>query len=199
MSLTPVFEIGLWNAWIFWVLALLSMIFPDFLIRKEAKERSKRASQWVPYERKGYKILALLTHAVIMPVPMVYSIFLPLQMGTAWFYAGLVILVAALVMSLLATVGFANTSIDKPVTTGIYRISRNPIYVSGFLLHLSIAVASASWVMLLCAVSWIVCFHIILPVEESYLTRRYGEAYADYMKRTPRWIGIPKSAKRPYM
>ena len=30
MSLTPAFEIGLWNAWILWVLQFLSMIIPDF-------------------------------------------------------------------------------------------------------------------------------------------------------------------------
>jgi len=197
MSLTPVFEIGLWNAWIFWALALLSMIFPDFFMRKEAKESSKRASQLVPYKKKKHKILARLTHAVIMPFSMIYSVFLPLQIGTAWFYTGLLICIGALVMSLMATIGFTRTSISQPVTNGIYRFSRNPIYFSGFLLHLSIAIASVSWIMLICAILWIVFFHIVIPAEESYLISRYGEGYLEYMKRTPKWIGIPKSIKKP--
>lgn len=52
MSLIPAFEIGLWNAWIFWASMILSMIIPDFFKSKEAKERSKRASQFVPFNKK---------------------------------------------------------------------------------------------------------------------------------------------------
>jgi len=193
MSVTPVFEIGLWNTWIFWVLMILSMIIPDFFMNKEAKLRTKRATQLVPFNKKRDEILARSTHIVIMPFSIIYSIFLPLQIGTAWFYIGLVIFISALVMSLMTTICIANTPVDKPFTSGIYRISRHPIYFSGFLINLSIAIASASWIIMLCAILWIVFFHIILPAEESYLISQYGEAYREYLDRTPRWIGIPKS------
>ncbi len=192
MSLTPAFEIGIWNAWIFWVLQFLSMIIPNFFMSEEAKIRTKRATQFVPFNKKE-KILALSTHVVIMPFSIIYSIFLPLKIGTAWFYIGLVIFILALVMSLMTTIGFAITPVDKPVTGGIYRISRHPVYLSGFLLNLSIAIACASWVILLCAILWIVFFHIVVPTEEHFLVEQYGNAYRKYMNRTPRWVGIPKS------
>lgn len=193
MSLIPAFEIGIWNAWILWVLYFLSMIIPNFFMNEEAKIRTKRAPQFVPFDKKKEKILALSTHMVIMPFSIIYSIFLPLKIGTAWFYIGLVFFILALVMSLLTTIGFATTPVDKPVTIGIYRISRHPIYFSGFLLNLSIAVACASWIILLCAILWIFFFHIVVPTEESFLIRQYGDAYREYINRTPRWIGIPKS------
>jgi len=192
MSLTPVFEIGIWNAWIFWVLQFLSMIIPNFFMSEEAKIRTKRAPQFVPFN-KTEKILALSTHVVIMPFSIIYSIFLPLKIDTAWFYIGLVIFILALVMSLMTIIGFAITPVDKPVTGGIYRISRHPIYLSGFLLNLSIAIACASWVILLCAILWIVFFHIVVPTEEHFLVEQYGNTYRKYMNRTPRWVGIPKS------
>ena len=195
MSLTPAFEIGLWNAWILWILMFVSMIIPDFFLSKEAKIRMKRASQFVPFNKKIEKILALSTHMVIIPFSIIYSIFLPLQTGTAWFYIGLVIFISALVMSFMTTISFATTPVDKPVTNGIYRISRHPVYFSGFLVNLSIGIACASWIIMLCAVLWIVFFHIILPTEESYLIGQYGDAYREYMNRTPKWIGIPKSGK----
>jgi protein-S-isoprenylcysteine O-methyltransferase Ste14 len=195
MSLTPAFEIGLWNAWILWVLIFLSMIIPDFFMGKEAKIRTKRAPQLVPFSKKIEKILALSTHMVIMPFSIIYSIFLPLKIGTAWFYIGLVIFILALVMSLMTTISFATTPVDKPVTNGIYRISRHPIYFSGFLVNLSISIACASWIILLCAILWIVFFHIVLPTEERFLINQYGDAYREYMNRTPKWIGIPKSGK----
>ena len=192
MTLIPAFEIGIWNAWILWVLQFLSMIIPNLFMNEEAKLRTKRAPQLVPFN-KTEKILALSTHVIVMPFSIVYSIFLPLKIDTAWFYIGLVIFILALVMSLMTTISFATTPVDKPVTSGIYQISRHPIYLSGFLLNLSIGIACASWVVLLCAILWIVLWHMVVPTEERFLAEKYGDAYCEYMNRTPRWIGIPKS------
>jgi protein-S-isoprenylcysteine O-methyltransferase Ste14 len=194
MSLTPSFEIGLWNAWILWIVLFLSMIIPDFFMSKEAKIRTKRAPQFVPFKKKKEKLLALSTHVVIMPVSIIYSIFLPLKIGSAWFYVGVVIFIISLVMSLMATLSFAATQADKPVTRGIYRISRHPIYFSGFLLYIGMGIATASWIILLCASLWLVLFHMVLPSEERFLLEKYGDSYSDYMNKTPRWIGCPKSS-----
>jgi protein-S-isoprenylcysteine O-methyltransferase Ste14 len=191
MSLIPVLKIGIWNAWILWVLQFLLMIFPNFFMSEDAKSRTKRAPQFVPF-RRTEKILAHSTHMVIMPFSIIYSIFLPLQIGTAWFYLGLAIFISALAMNLMTTISFAATPLDKPVTSGIYRISRHPIYLSGFLLNLSIGIVGASWIMMLCAILWIFFFHIVVPTEERFLLGQYGDAYREYMNRTPRWIGIPK-------
>jgi len=195
MTLTPAFQIGLWNAWILWVLMIVSMVIPDFFMSKEAKIRTKKAAQFVPFNKKMEKILALSTHVVIMPISILYSIFLPLKIGTVWFYIGLLIFILALAISLMTTISFATTPVDKPVTNGIYRISRHPIYFSGFLVNLSIGIACASWIILLCAILWIAFFHIILPTEENFLIDQYGDAYREYMNRTSKWIGIPKTLK----
>jgi protein-S-isoprenylcysteine O-methyltransferase Ste14 len=191
MSLIPTFKMGLWNAWILWVLQFLLMIIPNFFMSEEAKLRTKRAPQFVPF-RRTEKILAYSTHMVIMPFSIIYSIFLPLQIGTAWFYLGLAIFVSALIMNLMTIISFATTPVDKPVTSGIYRISRHPIYFSGFLLNLSIGIVGVSWIMMLCAILWIIFFKIVVPTEERFLLGQYGDAYREYMNRTPRWIGIPK-------
>jgi len=192
MSLIPAFEIGIWNGWILQVFIFLVMFVQDFVMGKGVKERTKRATQSMPLT-KTKKVLALSTHAVIMPVAAIYSIFLPLKIGTAWLYAGLVIYVLALVMTVMTSANFAATPVDKPVTRGVYRISRHPIYLSAFLLYVGIGIACASWVLMLLAVAWIVLWHIVVPAEERFLLEKYGDTYRDYMNRTPRWIGIPKS------
>jgi len=192
MSLIPAFEIGVWNAWIFWALMVLSMIIPDLFMSKEAKLTKKKGSQWIPLEKKRDVILTRLTHTVIMPVSIIYSVFLPLKIGTAWFYAGLVILVVALVISTMAIIKFNNKPIDQPITSGIYRISRHPLYLGGFLINLSIAIAGVSWIILLCAILWIVFFEISTASEEKYLIDLYGDTYRDYLERTPKWLGWPK-------
>ena len=192
MSLIPAFDIGIWNAWILQAFLFLVMFAQEFLMGKGVKERTKRATQSIPLSKLNSR-LALSTHAVIMPIAAIYSIFLPLKIGTAWLYVGLVIYVLALVMTVMVSINFAATPVDKPVTKGFYRISRHPIYISGFLVFVGIGIACASWVMLLLAVAWIVLWCIVVPAEESFLLEKYGDAYRNYMKKTPRWIGIPKS------
>jgi protein-S-isoprenylcysteine O-methyltransferase Ste14 len=194
MSRIPAFEIGIWNAWMLQVLFFLTMFIPDFFLDKEAKERSKRLSRIAPF-KKIEKLLALSTHAMIMPVVFIYSIFLPLKIGTPWLYTGLPIFAVALVISIAAIFNAGATPADQPVTSGVYRISRHPIYLSGFLMYLSMAICCASWPVMLCAVLWIVFWHIVAPSEEGFLIERYGDAYREYMNRTPRWIGIPKAEK----
>jgi protein-S-isoprenylcysteine O-methyltransferase Ste14 len=168
------------------------MLIPDFFLDKEARRRSKRLSKIAPF-KKTEKILALSTHAIIMPVVFIYSIFLPLKIGTLWLYVGLPIFAVALVISVAAIFNAAATPTDEPVTRGAYRISRHPIYLSGFLMYLSIAICCASWLVLFCAFLWIVFWQIVVPTEERLLIERYGDTYREYMNRTPRWIGILKS------
>jgi len=192
MSLAPVFEIGLWNAWILQLLFFLTMIVPDFLIGKEGRKRTKRMSQFVPFNR-AEKILAYSTHVIIMPFVVVYSVFLPLQTGTVWLYVGLPIFAVSLVMYVVTILNIATTPVDEPVTKGVYRILRHPIYFGGFLMYIGVGIACASWVVLLCAVLWLVLFHIVVPTEERFLVEKYGGAYQEYMNSTPRWIGIPRS------
>jgi protein-S-isoprenylcysteine O-methyltransferase Ste14 len=193
MSLTPVFEIGIWNAWILQVVFYLSMFIPDLFLDKESRKKSKRMSQFPPF-KKTQKILALSTHAIIMPAVFIYSIFLPLKIDTAWMYGGLSIFAAALVLTITALFNIASTPADKPVTEGAYKISRHPMYVSGFFMYVGVGISCASWIVLLLALIWIVFWRIAVPAEEKFLIEKYGGSYRDYLSRTPRWIGIPRSA-----
>jgi protein-S-isoprenylcysteine O-methyltransferase Ste14 len=192
MSLIPALRIGIWNGWILQVIFYLSMFIPNIFLNKEAIKNSKRMSQFPPF-KKTEKILALSTHVIIMPVVLIYSIFLPLKLGTAWLYAGLLIFVVALVFTIMALFNIATAPVDKPITHGMYKISRHPMYLSGFLMLISVGISCASWVVLLLAIIWIVFWQIVVPAEEKFLIEIYGDSYRDYMERTPRWIGIPKS------
>jgi protein-S-isoprenylcysteine O-methyltransferase Ste14 len=192
MSLKPVFEIGVWNAWILQVLFFLTMFIPDFFLDKEERKRAKRMSKVAPF-KKTQKILALSTHVIIMSFVFFYSIFLPLKIGTPWLYSGLAIFALALLISIATIFNAASTLEDKPVTKGIYRISRHPIYLSGFLMYAGMGIACASWIVLICAVLWIVIWSVLVPDEERFLIRQYGNSYREYLKETARWIGIPKA------
>jgi len=96
-------------------------------------------------------------------------------------------------MNVVATINFARTPMNQPVTRGAYRYSRHPLYVAHVLIYLSVGLASASWVFLLLTVLLAVVVSLSVADEEHYCLGKYGNAYREYMNRTPRWIGLPKS------
>ena len=189
MSLVPAFEIGIWNAWIFMIWPWIDMLS----LRLVGKEVCQRASG-LPSEMKtnrAYKIVSYVS-MVIDLMAIAYSIFLPFQLGTIWFYTGLAIFLIGLAVLTVASVNFATTPMNVPVTRGVYRYSRHPLYLASLLIYLSISIASASWVFLLILIVQLVSISIAAVGEERYCLDKYGDAYREYMSKTPRWIGIPR-------
>ena len=115
MSAIPAFEIGVWNAWILSLLVFVTMFTPNLFPSEEGKKSNKRLESFVPCTRTE-KILAWSTHLVIWPFVILYSIFLPLKLGTAWLYVGLLIFVVGLAIQAMITISVANTPLDEPVT-----------------------------------------------------------------------------------
>ena len=193
MSFLPAFELGVWNAWIFMTPALLVLLlcFP-VMMKKGASGGPAR----VPCKSKITLLVAILSKIIFFPA-VLYSIFLPLQLGTIWFYVGLPITLTGLVGIILVLVGWIKTPAGQPVTRGIYRYSRHPMYVTMVLILLGVSIISASWVFLLFTIISGVGFTrpYFVKIEEAQCLGHYGAAYREYMNRTPRWIGIPKSDK----
>jgi protein-S-isoprenylcysteine O-methyltransferase Ste14 len=190
MSLVPAFKIGVWNAWIFMICPWVDML----AVRLVGSDVYRRASG-LPSEMKTshrYRVVSYVSMAVDT-MAVAYSIFLPLKLGTIWFYAGLVIFLIGLVMLTAATVNFATTPMDVPVTRGIYQYSRHPLYLASLLIYLSVGIGSASWVFLLFFVVQSVFIRIAAVGEERYCLEKYGESYREYIVETPRWLGLPKS------
>jgi len=189
MTLIPAFEIGVWNAWIF----MICLLVQNFGVQLTSKEIYQKAGQ--PPDMKPsqtYKVISYISMPLWL-LTTAYSIFLPLQLGTIWFYIGLIVFLLGLTVTTVATVNFVMTPVNEPVVKGIYRYSRHPIYASLFLIYFSVGIASASWIFLLVALIWVVLLNLTVTDEERYCLETYGDTYREYMDRTPRWIGMPKS------
>ena len=188
MSLVPAFEIGLWNAWMLTLYEVL--IIPFFFCI--AKKRGAQSPTNALASLSRTKRLAFVASKVIYIPAMAYSIFLPLKLGTVWFYVGLPLAVAGLVMVTITLVNWAAAPPDEPVTGGLYRYSRHPMYIASLFFFLGVSLATASWVFLVFTVVINVASLYSSRIEEQGCLEEYGDAYRDYMKRTPRWLGIPK-------
>lgn len=77
-------------------------------------------------------------------------------------------------------------------TNGIYRYSRNPQLVGGFLFIIGYAMLWPNWEGALWACLWLVISYLMVRGEEDHLERVFGDEYRDYCKRTHRYFGLPR-------
>ena len=77
------------------------------------------------------------------------------------------------------------------ITSGPYRLIRNPLYTAGGLIFSGLGLVAASWFLIGGAVLALVLVRLRLPKEEAQLEDRFGQEYRDYAGRAgrflPRW------------
>jgi protein-S-isoprenylcysteine O-methyltransferase Ste14 len=75
------------------------------------------------------------------------------------------------------------------VRGGIYRRSRNPMYLGMLLVYVAAAILFASPAAgLLLVPLFLVLDRLVVAREEAYLTRRFGEKYEEYRRSVRRWL-----------
>jgi protein-S-isoprenylcysteine O-methyltransferase Ste14 len=75
------------------------------------------------------------------------------------------------------------------ITGGVYRFTRNPMYLGLVVFLFGVTAAAGSPAFLAATLAMFVYFNAYaIPCEESYLTRTFGEDYRAYCARVRRWI-----------
>lgn len=110
---------------------------------------------------------------------------------------GLLFIIIAVTITLPALIKFLttkNTLITiKPAhslqTSGIYSISRNPMYLGLLILYIGIAFLKGNyWTFILIPIVILVVTNLVILKEEKYLSRAFGMEYTEYRKKVRRWI-----------
>jgi protein-S-isoprenylcysteine O-methyltransferase Ste14 len=75
------------------------------------------------------------------------------------------------------------------VAHGIYRFTRNPMYIGFALLTLGLAIlVDSAWMLLAVPIGLALIDRIVITREERYLERKFGVEYLSYQRRVRRWI-----------
>ncbi|HEY1243043.1 MAG TPA: isoprenylcysteine carboxylmethyltransferase family protein [Bryobacteraceae bacterium] len=80
------------------------------------------------------------------------------------------------------------------VRGGLFRYSRNPMYLSVLSIVWGQALVFRSAALVVYGAALLVLFHLVVTqIEEPHLRRREGAKFDDYCRRVPRWIGVPRT------
>ena len=120
-------------------------------------------------------------------------------MGTAQLAVACLIGVVGLAVMLAGVISFrrAKTTVNplKPetatalVTSGVYRYTRNPMYLGMLTVLLAWAVyLSAPASLLAVVVFWLYIDRLQIRPEEEALVRLFGSTFTDYKSRVRRWL-----------
>lgn len=183
MQWFPSIQLGWLNGWI--VLALLTLTEGTLflLFPKPVVGRLFDRSGWTP-PQIAFTVIGKLSAAFCLAM----LILTPLKLGTLQFYVGMLLSIIGAVSLAKALFDFKATPLDEPVTRGLYRISRHPQIVMASLILLGGCIAIGSWSALLAWLLARIFSHFGILGEEEVCLRLYGEDYAAYLGRVPRYF-----------
>ena len=84
--------------------------------------------------------------------------------------------------------GLSGAPPERLVEGGIYRWTRNPMYLGHILYMIGVAVLFQSWFGAIVAAARAVWFHFRVRRDERGLAERFGEPYVAYTRRVKRWV-----------
>ncbi|MBN1533323.1 MAG: isoprenylcysteine carboxylmethyltransferase family protein [Spirochaetes bacterium] len=183
-------SIGWCNVWLFMVAGYgciwITMLLVD-------RRRGRPIEDPALYEHVNRKTMMLLGQLPLVAL-LAISVFMPAGNGPL-FWIGLVAEIAGIALNIAAMLSFANLQGGLNVS-GIYRFSRNPMYVGGMLFVLGLnllgwSCSILSGMFLLVSLLWAGVIHWTVLKEEEFLAHKYGGAFEELRKRVPRYIGIP--------
>ncbi len=137
-------------------------------------EGSERVFHWI------YQIASLLL--------LIFPFFLKVDGSSRWMIPGFAVYGLGVVVTAAATINFSKPLPDGFHQNGLYRFSRNPMYVGYFFYFLGCVVLTASWVLLAALILFQLSTHYLIRSEERWCLEKFGDEYAKYEKRVRRYL-----------
>jgi protein-S-isoprenylcysteine O-methyltransferase Ste14 len=168
-------------------------VIPIFLIRygllsavnREALSRA--AFSPPPFGRERTAFWVYQVSNVFM---LLYPLRLKIRPESSWFYAGLATYGLGVALYAASVVDYARPGPNGVNLRGLYRVSRNPMYVAYFICFLGCALLTGSWILLALLMTFQVSVHWVILSEERWCLTHFGQEYVKYMDHVRRYIGV---------
>ncbi|MDH3636617.1 MAG: isoprenylcysteine carboxylmethyltransferase family protein [Gammaproteobacteria bacterium] len=122
---------------------------------------------------------------------------LPISTWDLLWLTGIALIVLSIILALIALFHFleAKTHVEPwhPTTTiidkGLFRYSRNPIYLAFCSTTVGSGLALNSWWIVMGVLPLVYLLQkLVIKREETYLETKFGKVYLDYKSRVRRWL-----------
>ncbi|NOZ48283.1 MAG: isoprenylcysteine carboxylmethyltransferase family protein [Chlorobi bacterium] len=161
----------------------------------------KKTGMAIDFVGKVYKIISLLTLLMVTVNAFgneIMSYFIPILWLNIIYlkYTGLILLHLAFIWILIAQLNMANEwriGIDKNdeitlITNGLFRITRNPIFLGVLISFLGLFLVMPNVLTLIILIVGYIIIEIQVRLEEEFLKEKLGHKYVQYANKTKRWI-----------
>ena len=150
-------------------------------------------------DRAEVKILPPFILASAIALDALFAYFIPMRAlpGAVAAFFGVAVITMSVLLVIWAAkeIADAHTAFDarKPttliVTTGVYRFTRNPVYLSMIMLVIGIGLfLNSPWAILVAIPTGGVLYLTAIKPEEHYLEGKFAGAYRAYCDTVPRWL-----------
>lgn len=167
------------------------LLIPFVLIRyvllgwlnPNALKRAAHFPEMLGSERIFYWIYQLSSLLLLLS-----PFFLKVSSSSSWFYPGLAIYGLGISVCVAAMIHFSRPQAGGFNQSGLYRFSRNPMYVGYFVYFLGCACLTTSWLFFVVLVIFQISTHWLIRAEERWCLQQFGDSYQSYMKKVRRYI-----------
>ena len=139
----------------------------------------------VPRARKACYWLYQLSSAALLLGPFFASVH---TAPAPLFWSGAALYAFGLLLLLLSVIGFAAPSESGVRHKGVYRISRNPMYVSYFFVFLGCVLLTQSLPLLAALLVFQLTAHTVIRADERWCRQTFGAAYERYCGSVRRYL-----------
>lgn len=168
------------------------LLIPFFLIRygllsildKDAIMRAAYFPPLIKQEKAAYWIYQISNVAIFLCM-----FFLKVKVAPPiLFYTGTAFYSVGTILLAVSVINFAAPSERGINQNGLYRLSRNPMYVAYFIFFLGCALLTQSPLLIGFVLIFQITAHWIIRSEERWCIEQFGGAYLQYMKKVRRYF-----------
>lgn len=138
----------------------------------------------VSKEMIAYWLYQISNVAIIL-----YLCFLKVSIEPVWlFYIGIFVYSIGLILCTMSMIHFAKPSNQGLNVNGLYRYSRNPMYIAYFIYFWGCVILTHSLLLAVFVLIFQITSHWIIRAEERWCIENFGETYTSYMNRVRRYL-----------
>ena len=182
------------------LLAMLSIVAAT-LVRGIAIRRKTGDRPWAFASAKGVQRIAGSSFAFSVAALIAAAVLAPVS-DTGWTITAAIIAIVGAAIVVVAQVQMGRAwrvgvrEGDAPlfISHGLFRYSRNPIFVGMMLVGLSAAMVSGTWWSWSALAVFIASCAVQVRIEEAHLEASFGQSYREFRSSVPRWVGFGTAA-----